>query len=287
LNHEKYIEAQKLKTEKGSWRTEDGFYRNWFSKELDDKKIHEITIDDIQSVINKALAAGRRPATAKYMKAFIRQLFNFAKDREFYDKDNITHKVTTPSFDNRRTRYYTIEEIKKILAALKKRSVQIHNIALFAMYTGCRPIEIFSLSWSNVDFNNDVITVFDTKNNKTKHVPIVDEVKNLLARLKQEDSQGLIFKSRKGTQIKSASKVFRDVLKTLGINEGITDDRQKGVFYTLRHSYASWLMMKGADLYDVKELMGHSTTAMTERYSHLSPEHLKKTAMLLNKYKVN
>jgi site-specific recombinase XerD len=43
-------------------------------------------------------------------------------------------------------------------------------------------------------------------------------------------------------------------------------------------------MMKGADLYVLKELLGHSTTAMTERYSHLSPEHLKKTASLLDEY---
>jgi site-specific recombinase XerD len=45
-------------------------------------------------------------------------------------------------------------------------------------------------------------------------------------------------------------------------------------------------MMEGADLYDVKELLGHSTTAMTERYSHLSPDHLKKTVKLLDKYKI-
>ena len=282
----KYIEIQKAKTGEKSWKTEDGFYRNWFSKELDDKSIHEITLDDIQSIINKALAAGKKPATVKYMKAFIRQLFNYAKDRGLYEKDNITTKVSTPSFDNRRKRFFTPEEVRNILAALKERSQQAHDIALFAMYTGCRPIEIFSLLWENVDFSNGIITVFDTKNNnKTKHVPMVDEVRNLLEELKQINSQGLVFKSRNGTQIKAVSKIFRDVLKKLGINDAATDDRQKGVFYTLRHSYASWLMMEGADLYDVKELMGHSTTAMTERYSHLSPEHLKKTAMLLNKFK--
>jgi integrase len=283
----KYIEVQKAKTEKKSWKTEDGFYRNWFSQKLDAKNINEITIDDIQSIINEALASGRKPATAKYMKAFVRQLFNFAKDRGLYKIDNITCKVTTPSFDNKRKRFYTIEEIKKILSALKLRSVQLHNIAVFAMYTGCRPIEIFSLCWENIDFANKIITVFDTKNNnKTKHVPMTDEVNKMLENLKQKDSSGLVFKSRKGTQIAGVSKIFRDTLEKVGINDGVTDDRQKGVFYTLRHSYASWLMMEGADLYDVKELMGHSTTAMTERYSHLSTDHLKKTAKLLDKYKI-
>lgn len=233
-------------------------------------------------IINNALASGRKPATAKYMKAFIRQLFNFAKDRGLYKQDNIARKISTPSFDNRRKRFFTLYEIEKILTALKERSQQVHDIALFAMYTGCRPIEIFSLSWENIDFVNDVVTVFYTQNNnKTKHVPLIDKVKVLLESLKRSDSRGLVFKSRKGTQIQGVSKIFRDTLNKLGINEGITDDRQKGVFYTLRHSYASWLMMKGADLYDVKEPMGHSTTATTERYSHLSPDHLKKTVELL------
>jgi site-specific recombinase XerD len=45
-------------------------------------------------------------------------------------------------------------------------------------------------------------------------------------------------------------------------------------------------MMEEADLLAVKELPGHSTTAMTERYFHLSPEHLKKTASLPDKYAV-
>lgn len=134
------------------------------------------------------------------MKAFIRQLFNFAKDRGSYKQDNIARKISTPSFDNRRKRFFTLDEIEKILTALKERSQQVHDIALFAMYTGCRPIEIFSLSLENIDCVNDIVTVFDTKNNnKTKHVPLIDKVKVLLESLKRSDSRGLVFKSRKGT----------------------------------------------------------------------------------------
>jgi site-specific recombinase XerD len=66
------------------------------------------------------------------------------------------------------------------------------------------------------------------------------------------------------------------------LSKGIEDKRQKVVFHTLRHTYASWLVERGADLYTVKELMGHKTLAMTERYSHLGENTLKQAVSRLD-----
>ncbi|MDR1235616.1 MAG: tyrosine-type recombinase/integrase, partial [Holosporaceae bacterium] len=99
---------------------------------------------------------------------------------------------------------------------------------------------------------------------------------------KGPDSVGLIFKTAKGGQIKEISKTYFRTLEELGFNKNITDSRQKGVFHTLRHSYASRLVMENVDLYTVQKLMGHSTISMTERYSHLAPDHLKKAVNVLN-----
>ena len=71
------------------------------------------------------------------------------------------------------------------------------------------------------------------------------------------------------------------VVAALGFNNGVTDPRQKVVFHTLRHTFASWLVEQSVDLYSVKELMGHSTLAMTERYSHLSPDKLRRAVKTL------
>ena len=52
----------------------------------------------------------------------------------------------------------------------------------------------------------------------------------------------------------------------------------------MRHTFSSWHVQNGTDLYTVKELLGHSTIQLTERYSHLRPDGLKKATATLEKY---
>jgi integrase len=56
------------------------------------------------------------------------------------------------------------------------------------------------------------------------------------------------------------------------VNVGITERRQKVTFHTLRHTFASWLAIQGTPILAIKELLGHKSLAMTERYSHLIPD---------------
>ncbi|MDR0677254.1 MAG: site-specific integrase [Holosporaceae bacterium] len=280
---EMYIPAQKTKKESKTCKEEITIYENWYKGKLGDKPIDQITVDDIQSIINNFLAVGKAPASSKRLMAVSRQMLNFAKSKGLYAKDNVASKVIIPKYDNKRTRFLTIEELKKLLAVLKTRDKQTHDMALLSMYSGARRGEIFSLKWENVNFETKFITLFDTKNNnRTRHIPLTKETEKLFKDLKNHDSRGLIFKQKTGKKFTAIPIIFNKVIDELEFNKGITDIRQKVVFHTLRHSYASWLMMNGANLFVVKELMGHSTTAMTERYSHLSPEHLKKTASLLD-----
>jgi len=78
----------------------------------------------------------------------------------------------------------------------------------------------------------------------------------------------------KGKPAKNIKKAFKTALK----NAGITDFR----FHDLRHTFASQVIMRGGDLKDVQELLGHKSMSMTLRYSHLSQEHKKKAVNLLN-----
>ena len=84
--------------------------------------------------------------------------------------------------------------------------------------------------------------------------------------------------SKRGSNRRRFQKTFREAANRL-FNKGVTDQKQRVCFHTLRHSFGSWLAMEGVPLITIKELMGHKSLAMTERYAHLLPD-LKKQAAL-------
>jgi integrase len=73
----------------------------------------------------------------------------------------------------------------------------------------------------------------------------------------------------------NAGTPFQRAIADCRFNEGVTDDRYKIVFHSLRHTFASWLAQDGVSLTIIAELMGHSTIRMTQRYAKLSPDSKK------------
>jgi len=158
-----------------------------------------------------------------------------------------------------RLRYLSEDEIRKLLNECK--TDYLRTILIIALNTGMRKGEILNLSWNDLDFNNRLIHIYETKNNERRDIPMNNFVFETLSsyRAKQPLSDGKIFpyldvkKSFHGACAKAAIKDFR--------------------FHDLRHTFASHLVMGGVDLATVKELMGHKSIEMTLRYAHLSPDH--------------
>ncbi|WP_408936570.1 tyrosine-type recombinase/integrase, partial [Desulfobulbus sp.] len=77
--------------------------------------------------------------------------------------------------------------------------------------------------------------------------------------------------------------MFRKAVQESGLNDGITDSRQKVVFHTLRHTFASWLVQAGFPIALVSQLLGHSNINVTMRYAHLAPSQAREAVSLIDR----
>ena len=154
-------------------------------------------------------------------------------------------------------------------------------IESLSLYADLRAGEITNLKWENDSWNTDRLAIVDAKNGENRMEPMHPIVKENLKNRFKNDCTGYVFKSRNGEKICDISDTFQRTVDRLGFNDGISDRRQKVVFHTLRHTYASWLVMKGVDLYTTQKLMGHKSNQMIQRYAHFAPGHLEKAVNLL------
>ncbi len=135
-------------------------------------------------------------------------------------------------------------------------------MVLVSLNTGLRRGELTAITWADVNMPGKLLTVRAgyAKSGKARHLPLNSEAMDVLRRYRgQSSGDGRIF------PVLDAKKAWAAVLKTAGI-DGFR-------WHDLRHSFASRLVMAGVDLNTVRELLGHSTLAMTIRYAHLAPEH--------------
>ncbi len=270
---EKYLPYAK---EKKSYSREETLFRLWILPVIGKKSLHNISPFDIEKIKKEMAKSDKSPRTIEYALAVIRQAFNKAIEWGVYNGINPATKVKRPKKDNRRVRFLTREEAEKLLDTLKKHSTQVYEMAYLSLYTGMRFGEIANLTWQDIDFQNDIITIKDPKNNTGRVAYVTQELKNMLMdkqrREKPENLNELLFKDTNGNKITKISHTFFRAVNKIGLNNNITDPRDKVVFHTLRHTFASWLAINGTPIYTIKELMGHKSLAMTERYSHLIPD---------------
>ena len=246
-------------------------YKTWLKLRFGGKELQEISPEDLEKMKKEMRELGKAEATIKHALCLVRQAFNKATDWRRWHGENPCKTVDFPKPKNQRQRFLSAQEADKLIDALKARSVQLAEVALFGLLTGCRLREIFGLTWSNVDFSHGHLTVLDSKNGDARHIALTDPIRSLLEGLSKGTPTDPLFKNRKGGRVGWLSKVFKSVVDSTGLNNGITDSRQKVTFHTLRHTYASWAVMKGVPLFVVGKSLGHKTLTMTERYSHLAP----------------
>jgi integrase len=273
-----YLPAALKHKKKYTVQTEIGHFNNWLDPEIGHLSFNKIKPFNLEKIKKNILDAGLAPRTLQHCFATFRQTWNHARINDLTNDNSPTLRVKLPKVENQRLRFFKTEEAKILLSALKIKSRQVHDITLLSIYTGIRAGEIYSLTWGIVDLENDSLLIRDSKG-KPRHAYITKDLKNMFEHLYQgQVASDPVFKDRNGNPLKYISKTFDRTIEELGFNDSVTDRRDKATFHTCRHTFASWHVQTGTDLYTVKELLGHSTIQLTERYSHLRPDGLKKAA---------
>jgi integrase len=264
---ENYYPAAATSKKHNTWKQEGSYFRVWLKPNIGRIRLMDLRPLHMEKVKRAMVKAGKAPRTIQAVLALARQVWNHARNSDIVSGDWPGRSVKAGRFDNRKMRFLTHDECEGLLSKLREISPQVADMALLSLDTGMRAGEIFSLVWENINMDVGQIRVVDAKaGNRTAYM--TERVNVMLKAL--DCDQGLVFPSRTGEKIKQISKTVERAISSLGLNDGIEDRRNRATFHSLRHTFASRLVENGTDLYTVKELLGHSTLAMTERYSHVS-----------------
>jgi integrase len=257
-----------------SVETSSGYYRRWLEPALGRIALSKITPAQIDSLVFAMTRAGRKSGTVAKVLGVFSTVWTRAKLLDYVSGDCPVQRVKKPSQDGRRVRFLEVHEANALLAGLRKHSLDTHDAAVLALFAGLRAGEIHKLTWSDVDIANRLLTIKDAKNGKTRYAHVTREIQDVLERrMNGQDKTALVFPPRAGAVVKDRiSKTFGRIVDELGLNDGVSDYRNKVCFHTLRHTFASWLVRNGEPLFTVATLLGHSSIAMTMRYAHLAPD---------------
>jgi len=192
-------------------------------------------------------------------------------------------------------RYLSEDELRRIKVTLdekiyrkgtkefNKTFCRLRMIVLIALTTGMRMSEIFGLKWSDVMYNEGLLAVrAKLKGGKMRYVPMPPELADELRRFTPQPANNVlyiagnnheqIFPPKDGAkgERQRVEGSFEDLLERAEI--------QDFRFHDLRHTFASWYMMNGGDLYELAKILGHSNIKMTERYAKLARQHIARTS---------
>jgi integrase len=132
---------------------------------------------------------------------------------------------------------------------------------------------VLALTRNDLDLARGVIHVLDAKAG-TRMANMTESIRAMFTAMPGGPPAAPLFPSINGGERRASdvSKIFTKATTALGLNKDVTDRRQRVVFHTLRHTFGSWLAIRGVPLYTIGSLMGHSTLEMTKRYAHLCPD---------------
>lgn len=264
-------------------------------------KLNQLAVQKfINDISGTAYQKGLSLSTIKKIVITLTQAYNKAIELGMLYK-NPCSGINLPNKEPKESVAFSAEEQSAFLANCKGEST-FENLFIFAFNTGMRMGEMLALTWEDIDFKNKTVTVNknlsivkdhnenserktktviipSTKNKTIREIPLTR--KALAAVQFQKDNNvkesPFVFYSTTGTPIQKRNiyRAFHNIIKTADIKSPVT-------FHSMRHSFATRLLEKGADIKTISNLLGHKSIQITlDIYSHVQSNLKQKTIELL------
>lgn len=236
-------------------------------------RLNQITKTMLISFHNELKQSGLASATCDHYLKFCRQAFNRAIEWELI-KENPAAGVKLFNEANSVEHYLDADQLEALMNVLKTNSNRpVCMIISLLISTGARMSEVLNATWDqiNLDTRTWKIPAMNSKSKKVRSVPLNSTA---IAIINQLDTKGkfeyLIVNRTTGKPYSNIHKAWGKIRSEAGLDTMRIHD--------CRHNFASFLVNSGRTLYEVQKILGHSTSKVTEKYSHLSSATLQAAA---------
>ena len=291
----KWIELNSISKEYRTKQEYSFIINSYIIPKLGYKKIKDIKLYDVKQLIKDM---ENIPTTAKKTLQLLKRILNDAVDNDIIVK-NVAQNIKPPKILKKERSPLTLEEDNILLLSNNKYA----PFFILMRYTGMRREEIVPLTIDDVDFENKIISINkavtfinnqpilkSTKNKKSRTVPLLDIIYDLVKKLVDnaiKENRALLFIKETDEKMLTESAIKRHLESFLySLNKDIKEDENKINFtcHQLRHSYCTMLYYAGVKIKKAQELMGHSSADMVYNiYTHLD-EKRENAEVLINNY---
>lgn len=229
----------------------------------------ELLLDERKKLLETPSSQGtpRTPATVnRYFSSLSGALRYGCKNLRWVDENPCVNLLKLKENPRKRRVLTSDEEIRLLEACKSSKSPYLYCITLMALTTGARKGEILNLTWDCINFENRLAFIKDSKNGRPRKIGLVDSVLKELKEIwmNRDLAKSQVFASKTAFGQIDIKKAWKGALQKAGIGDF--------VFHGLRHHFCSIGGELGASGVQLRSQLGHSSSRMTDHYSHLEAD---------------
>jgi integrase len=246
-------------------------YRKYLKPAFGSKEPKEIVAMEVNRM-RITLLKKKSPQTVKHVLNLLTWIINFGINNGLCA--SLSFKIKKPQLNNEVTEDLTDKQLTSLLKAIEEDThPQAGSMLEMALYTGMRKSEICRLQWGHLNFDTAFIKIVDPKGGKDQVIPMNDLARELLENHPKTEGSPFVFPGRFGKERKNIYQYVNEIKRRAKL------PKKFRIFHGLRHVFASSLASSGnVSMFALQKLLTHKSPVMTQRYSHMRDEALKKAS---------